>query len=99
MAHLNNRKTTMQPEDIRLELTCPAFPEQYDAYAPQEHLVGYLRLRHGLFTVEAPDEGGQTVYRATPRGEGAFTDAERPFYLRRAREVLALMLTSEAQRG
>lgn len=58
-----------------------ACPEQYDAFLDGEK-VGYLRLRHGGFTVECPDCGGCLVYRASPIGDGAFEDYERDYYLK-----------------
>jgi hypothetical protein len=66
---------------IRLVKTCSACPEQYDAYHGDDR-VGYLRLRHGEFRVDAPDCGGLTIYRATPLGDGEFEDHERDYYLR-----------------
>jgi len=70
-------------DGVKLELTCGACPEQYDAYIGDEQ-VGYLRLRHGFFTVECPDCGGERVYEAEPNGDGLFDDIEREFYLREA---------------
>ncbi len=46
-----------------------------------EDMVGYMRLRHGHFTVECPDVGGAFVYRAYPNGDGSFDDDERDYYL------------------
>lgn len=66
---------------IRLKRTCYACPEQYDAY-DGDRRVGYLRLRHGNFTVECPDAGGTLVYHATPNGDGIFDNGERDHYLR-----------------
>jgi len=73
---------------LTLELTCYACPEQYDVYLG-EALVGYLRLRHGSFTVEVPDCGGKLVYKAHPEGEGIFMHDERDFYLDQARRAIA----------
>lgn len=42
-------------------LTSDACPEQYDVIRGDKQ-VGYLRLRGGAFTVEAPDVGGAMVY-------------------------------------
>ena len=36
-----------------LVMTCECCPEQYDVYKNDEK-VGYLRLRHGVFTVDCP---------------------------------------------
>lgn len=71
----------------RLELTCGACPEQYDVYAGDE-MVAYLRLRHGCFRVDVPDCGGETIYTASPQGDGIFTRKERVRYLTEA--VLAI---------
>lgn len=65
---------------INLMLTCSAYPEQYDAFLNKE-LVGYLRMRHGSFSVECPDIGGDCVYKAFPKCDGSFDD-ERDYHLR-----------------
>jgi hypothetical protein len=73
---------------IRLVLTCGACPEQYDAFDGDEQ-VGYLRLRHGCFTVECPDVGGMLVYEANPQGDGDFAgEDERDYYLRFAVDAI-----------
>lgn len=79
-------------KDIRLVLTCGACPEQYDAFLG-EKLVGYLRLRHGFFSVRtiiSPDDDnpvlGDTVYSAAPKGDGVFESDERKKYLRKAKK-------------
>lgn len=69
----------------KLDETCSACPEQYDAFLDGE-LVGYFRLRHGYFTVEFcrnPDgeEVWEGVYDAEPKGDGIFEEDEREFYL------------------
>jgi hypothetical protein len=66
---------------IRLHLTCSACPEQYDAFNDSGVQVGYLRLRHGRFTVEAPDSGGLLLYQAHPQGDGIFLNSERHHFL------------------
>lgn len=71
----------MASDKVRLVLTCGACPEQYDAYVGDE-LVGYLRLRHGYFSVRCPDPSGYEVYSAHPRGDGIFESGERETYLR-----------------
>jgi prevent-host-death family protein len=76
-------------DDISLVETCYACPEQYDAYDPDGRQVGYLRLRHGRFTVDMPDAGGMQVYSAAPEGDGIFDDDKREGYLRTAREKIA----------
>lgn len=73
---------------IRLVLTCSACPEQYDAFDSDGRKAGYLRLRHGGFTVEYPDCGGETIYQASPIGDGEFLDEERDRYLRFAVDAI-----------
>lgn len=76
---------------IELVCTCSAMPEQYDAFLDGRQ-VGYLRLRHGNFTVEWPDVGGELVYEASPMGDGDFEDEEREFYLVEAVRALKACL-------
>lgn len=87
-------------KQIRLVQTCWACPEQYDAYLGNK-LVGYLRLRHGFFSVRAitgPDDtdpvSGDTVYTAAPRGDGIFESDERKKYLRKAKKRIYKHLIS-----
>lgn len=80
---------------IELRLTCGACPEQYDAFLDGQQ-VGYLRLRHGHFTVEYPDCGGETIYEASPSGDGSFEDAERDHYLRFAVDAITRRLAGHA---
>lgn len=47
-----------------------------------------MRLRHGNFTVECPDCGGSLVFEAMSKGDGAFHDDERGFYLEEARKAI-----------
>lgn len=72
--------------NIKIELveTCGACPEQYDAYFCGEK-VGYLRLRHGHFTVRYPDSQGELIYEAYPNGDGIFESDEREKYLNEAK--------------
>jgi hypothetical protein len=69
--------------EYKLVQTCGGCPEQYDVFLGEEQ-VGYLRLRHGNFTAEAPDCGGTYVYEAHPRGDGIFEENERLKYLTEA---------------
>jgi len=73
--------------DLRFELTCPACPEQYDAFLGDEQ-VAYLHLRHGHFTVECPDCGGVLVHQARPKGDGEFFDDERAGHLAAAKDAI-----------
>ena len=68
----------------RLMRTCFACPEQYDVFDDLGQQVAYFRLRHGGFTVDVPDVGGEQVYHATPKGDGIFYDDERVKYLTEA---------------
>ena len=80
--------------EIRLEKTCPGFPEQYDAFVGDKR-VGYLRLRHGTFRVECPgiDRGildaYETVYCSRPDGDGLFEEYEREYELGKARAAIS----------
>lgn len=78
----------MKTSEINLVITCGACPEQYDAFDAGGNQVGYLRLRHGAFSVECPDVGGEFVYQAYPNGDGMFTEDERDFYLEAAKEAI-----------
>ena len=71
-------------DGLRLVLTCFACPEQYDVFDGRGRQVGYLRLRHGWFRADVPRCGGETVYAASPRGDGIFDDDERHHYLSEA---------------
>ena len=73
----------MNINGYELTQTCGACPEQYDVTKGGIQ-VGYLRLRHGYFSVEYPDCGGKEVYSAQPKGDGIFESEERAFYLHNA---------------
>lgn len=60
-----------------LEMTCGACPEAYDVFLHGRE-VGYMRLRHGNFTVEAKT---RQVYSAKPDGDGLFDTGERDHYI------------------
>lgn len=74
-------------DDIELVCTCEGCPEQYDAVLDGA-TIGYLRLRHGRFTVQAGGSAGPELHVARPRGDGVFEPDEREGHLRTAREVL-----------
>lgn len=77
----------MDLNEIELEQTCGACPEQYDAFYKGKQ-VGYLRLRHGQFRVDYPDCGDKTIYSANPEGDGIFEPNEREFYLNEAKKAI-----------
>lgn len=79
---------------ITLVKTSCGCPEQYDAFLGNEQ-VGYLRLRHGRFTVECPDVGHTTVYEAKPEGDGAFERTERRKYLSKAVNAIMTWKTGD----
>lgn len=83
----------MKAEDIKLIKTCDWCPEQYDAFVG-EIQVGYLRLRSGYFSVEAPKCQliSNTVFEAEPEGDGSFEDDEREHYLAEAKKSIAKWL-------
>jgi hypothetical protein len=82
--------------EIRLEQTCGACPEQYDAFLGDEP-VGYLRLRHGFFRVDYPDCGGDTIFEGYPEGDGCFSSDEREEWLQRATQAIAIRLVKEGK--
>ena len=65
----------------RVVLTCFACPEQYDVHDDEGNIVAYFRLRHGTFSVQCPDVGGEVVYTAQTKGDGIFEDDERMKHL------------------
>lgn len=68
--------------------TCYACPEQYDVFTRRNKLVGYLRLRHGRFTVQYPDVYGPIILETNPKGDGMFESDEREHFLTMA--ILAI---------
>lgn len=83
----------MTEAEIELRQTCRVSPEQYEAWYLGRR-VGYLRLRHGWFSVECPDAGGIEVFEARPLGDGCFYDHEREAYLWKAKVAIAVWLMS-----
>lgn len=81
--YANPRGKDLNILGCKLVMTCFACPEQYDVYY-NDTQIGYLRLRHGTFTADYPDCGGEQVYTAHPVGDGIFEDNEREYYLTNA---------------
>lgn len=80
---------------MRLEMTCPACPEQYDVFHGKL-LVGYLRLRHGQFRadfIHPETREHETVYSSAPKGDGMFEDSERQTELDNATAAIRKRLT------
>ena len=69
--------------------TCQACPEQYNVFDSAGNQVAYLRLRHGGFRVDVPDCGGETIFTASPKGDGSFCPDERYYYLKTAVEKIS----------
>lgn len=65
---------------LELVLTCGMCPEQYDV-KNYGVIVAYYRLRHGVFTIDCPDAGGEEILSLQPNGEGVFEKEERLNYL------------------
>lgn len=78
-------------DSIRLECTCRACPEQYNAYKDDEY-VGYLRLRHGFFYTD--DKDGNTIYEANTIGDGIFDSEERDLHLNNAKRAIIKSLSN-----
>jgi hypothetical protein len=70
-------------------MTCNACPEEYEAFKEGKQ-VGYLRLRHGHFTVQCPLEGNELVYEAHPEDDGM--SEERQKYLEEAAKAISAWL-------
>lgn len=78
----------IHPSQIILKMTCAGCPEQYDAFYGNRQ-VGYLRLRHGYFSVRYPGAGGVEVYgTGEVRSDGNFEDSERDRYLLTAKMAI-----------
>lgn len=81
-------------DGLALVQTCGACPEQYDVFNGRGQNVGYLRLRHGRFSVDCPF--GNEVYSAHPEGDGIFESNERDHYLRKAVKDIKKELKKES---
>jgi hypothetical protein len=81
MEELMDIDSSFEYRGISLVETCSACPEQYDAFDGRGRQVGYLRLRHGYFTVDAPVCGGSRIYEASSIGDGIFHSSEREKFL------------------
>lgn len=79
----------MDARDIQLVKTRHICPEQYDAFDLRGRKIAYLHMRHGSFTIECPDAGGELIYSVCLDGDGAFFDYERDGYLSDAKIVIA----------
>ena len=71
-----------------LHRTCFACPEQYDVYDENGNMVGYLRLRHGIFRGDCITDKQETVYESYPDGDGIFEDYERMHEITQALEAI-----------
>ena len=74
--------------DVILELLCPEYPESYHLYI-QEKLLGYLKIRDGLYVVEyLPSK--DTVFTSFTLGYGYFVDSERDYFLKKGIKEIIL---------
>lgn len=95
----------LRTKDIELVQTCGACPEQYNAFIKDFfsdnglRQVGYLRLRHGYFTVEYPWPGGKIIFEDNPDGDGCFTEREREDYLEKAKLAIIDKLNEEQSKA
>ena len=84
--------------EIRLEQTCTACPEQYDVFY-RGRQVGYIRLRWGYLSVRYPDHAGEEIYSYIfpDTWKGSFdSERERTFFLNKAkRAILQRLLKGE----
>ena len=85
-------------DGISLRLTCGGCPEQYDAFDAEGKQVGYLRLRHGEFTVCCPGVDGLCVLDAAPKGDGCFEPDERDYWLQQAIAAIKMYALCERTR-
>lgn len=75
----------IQIDEYILNKTSDACPEQYEIYKNNIYnSIGYLRLRHGKFTVEVPSFGEQIILVEYPEGDGCFNLDEQEFFLKKA---------------
>ena len=89
----------MKTPNLTLEKTCDMCPEQYDLLDERGECVAYFRLRHGYFSVECPDVGGEIVYSAYPDGDGDFMPYERKGYLKAAMDAVKKYYSWEDRDG
>ena len=75
-------------------LTSSACPEQLNVFEAGKQ-VGYLRLRHGHFTVEYPDVFGELLLEGNTIGDGMFDDTERYEWLVKAADAIYKRLERE----
>lgn len=82
----------------KLVETCEACPEQYDLVSLLDNKqLAYFRLRWGIFRVDVPDVGGETIYsKCFDDGfKGSFREEEREEELIKAIRVVIENLRKE----
>lgn len=79
-----------------LQLTCSACPEQYDVFF-DGNKAGYLRLRHGRFTLEYPDCMEELLLDEYPDGDGMFEQQERLVFLTKALRAIQARMKEDSQ--
>jgi hypothetical protein len=71
------KRAKFKLKGLKFVLTYDAFPEQYEVFNKYNCQVGYLRLRHSLFSVQCPDCMDSERLEMITDGSGEFTDLER----------------------
>lgn len=78
---------TIEIGGLVLEQTSAGCPEQYNVFNYKGEKVAYLRLRHGCFRADCPNESGEmeTIWWTYDcRGDGSFYSDERLYFLKKA---------------
>jgi len=82
---------------LMFNITCYAYPEQYDVYL-NDNIVGYVRLRGGSLICEYPNVNGELIYEHTfdDSFKGKFdNDDERNHYLKICEDAIIQRLNDE----
>lgn len=92
-----SRPTNVTINGLLFRLTCSACPEQYDVRDSTGKQVGYVRLRHGQFTVDYPDcLEDELMCENFDEDEGCFeSDQRRAYWLGRAADAIRERLKKE----
>ena len=84
--------------ELTLEQTCSCCPEQYDVFDGNNQTVGFIHLRHGLFSVYYPGYEGIPIFSAIIGDgyQGSFaSDFERTMFLNAAKLRIANKIFEE----
>jgi hypothetical protein len=98
-----NYEESFNFEGLRVVRSSYACPESYKVYE-QDNLVGFLRLRHGVFRVDyyplqlhkvGVEDSRETLYEEFVNSDGIFDDAERKIKVPFALELILSKLADE----